>query len=270
VLDSNGQLAMELHNDSDNEWFSNEWIDIDDFQVSVHVPEHYEYALDLDASLIDSSESLSDIILTKMPDDITLKDADGNEIVQNADGSYTVTLDANGDSNLTIVSSDELSSDERGFIVASVTSTDTEHNDTATTTIAGSDNDTITIDNSDSVDGGAGLDTLLLQDDITLDFLDSNIATIKNVEKIDLGNNGDHSILNLSLEDVLDMTDANHTLTILGDSSNDVVSVLNDGENVWSKGGQVVENGHTFDVYTNSGDSSVILKIEDIITDSIV
>jgi hypothetical protein len=73
------------------------------------------------------------------------------------------------------------------------------------------------------------------------------------------------------------MTDSStHDLYILGDSG-DSVDFLN--TNGWSKGATAVTetvNGasHTFDVYTNStsassGDPTVIVKVEQAITDTI-
>jgi len=69
---------------------------------------------------------------------------------------------------------------------------------------------------------------------------------------------------------VLDMTDSGKTLSILGDAG-DSVSLQNGvGLDVWSKGGSVTESGHTFDVYTNTFDIDVQVKIEQAINDSIV
>jgi len=66
------------------------------------------------------------------------------------------------------------------------------------------------------------------------------------------------------------MTDTNNDIKILGNDANDVVTLKDENGNQWTKGGQVTESGHTFDVYTNSGDASVTVKVEDNITDSIV
>ncbi len=131
---------------------------------------------------------------------------------------------------------------------------------------------------ANAIDGGTGFDTLILSmDGSAINFNALNTSAnmaIRNIEVIDLGSNGannDHSLTNLSLQDVIDMTDSNNDLYILGDSS-DTVDFLNN--NGWSKGTTAVTetvNGasHTFDVYTNSTDSTVVVKVEQAITDTI-
>jgi uncharacterized protein YegL len=141
-----------------------------------------------------------------------------------------------------------------------------------------SDMTTYTGDGSAVVDGGAGIDTLILTSN-SLPTLDFNIITssntdLDNIEIIDLGHNGNHEIRNLSLQDVLDITDSNNTLTILGDSGDKVDfngTIFNN--NGWSKSGTSTEviNGssHTFDHYRNSGDNTVLVKVEQAIQDTI-
>ena len=76
---------------------------------------------------------------------------------------------------------------------------------------------------------------------------------------------GKHDI-SLSLQDVIDMTDTNNELKIMGDAG-DKVSFT--GAN-WEKGSPVTEDSKTFDIYTNSSDSSVKVKVQDAIDDSII
>jgi uncharacterized protein YegL len=120
------------------------------------------------------------------------------------------------------------------------------------------------------VDGGIGFDTFIMSTDgssINFNALSSTNMPLRNIEVIDLGTNGaadNHSLTNLSLQDVIDMTDSNNDLYILGDSS-DTVDFLN--TNGWAKGTTPVTetvNGasHTFDVYTNTTDSTVMVKVE--------
>jgi len=158
--------------------------------------------------------------------------------------------------------------------------------DTATASISflvnqtdGLHNDETIIYNSTLSDGATGIDTLIFSSQTVIDFtaLTSVNNPIKNMEIIDLGSNGNHTLTNLSLQDVIDMTDSTtHDLYILGDSG-DTVDFLN-GDN-WSKNAVAVTetvNGssHTFDVYTNSvaatsGDPTVTVKVEQAITDTI-
>ena len=77
-------------------------------------------------------------------------------------------------------------------------------------------------------------------------------------------------MVNISLQDVIDMTDGNNDLYILGDAG-DKVTV--DTTTLTKQDGSVSEvvNGseHTFDVYVNASDPTVTLKIEQTITDTI-
>ena len=135
----------------------------------------------------------------------------------------------------------------------------------------GTGNDTLVFDGVDSVvDGGAGLDTLVLSMNTSINF-DSLITNpVSNIEVIDLAQNGDHQMVNISLQDVIDMTDGNNDLYILGDAG-DKVTV--DTTTLTKQDGSVSEvvNGseHTFDVYVNASDPTVTLKVEQTITDTI-
>ncbi len=131
-----------------------------------------------------------------------------------------------------------------------------------------------------NVDGGAGIDTLIFSMDgsaINFAALDATNNPIKNIEIIDLGHGGssdNHSLTNLSLQDVIDMTDSTHTLKILGDAGDSVDFVNGTGNDTWSKTANASTetiNGvsHTFDHYINSKDSSVLVKVETTINDTI-
>jgi T1SS-143 domain-containing protein len=125
-----------------------------------------------------------------------------------------------------------------------------------------SGDDTLVYDSGDSViDGGENLtgnydnDTLLLINDDDIDFsaLDNDI--VKNIETIDL-KDGAHDLSNLSLQDVIDMTDSDNDLLIKGDSDDSVA--LTGG--VWQQG-TTTSDGYV--EYTNSNDPTVVLKIDE-------
>jgi Ca2+-binding RTX toxin-like protein len=129
----------------------------------------------------------------------------------------------------------------------------------------GAGNDTLVYDSADSkIDGGVGTDTLLFNAKTTIDFstLDSTNDPIKNIEVLDL-TQAKVTIQNLSLNDVLDMTEAGagniHTLTIQG-ANDDAVNVP------VASGNYTVAKTNTggFDVYTYShtGDPTVVVKID--------
>ncbi len=135
----------------------------------------------------------------------------------------------------------------------------------------GTGNDTLVFDGVDRVvDGGAGLDTLVLSMNTSINFDSLNSNPVSNIEVIDLAQNGNHQMVNISLQDVIDMTDGNNDLYILGDTG-DKVTV--DTTTLTKQDGSVSEvvNGseHTFDVYVNASDPTVTLKVEQTITDTI-
>lgn len=87
--------------------------------------------------------------------------------------------------------------------------------------------------------------------------------------EIDLREESD-SFNNLTLSDVINLTDSTNNLTILGDASENLNFKSEPGAQ-WNKSDSTVdENGNTFDVYTNSGDSTVEVMIQQDINDQIV
>jgi hypothetical protein len=123
-----------------------------------------------------------------------------------------------------------------------------------------SGDDDILLYKGEAIDAQDGIDTLVLNG-LTIDY-----ANITNMEVIDLSADV-NTLDNLTLDEVINMTDDNNDLKILGD----IADSVNIKGNEWNKDDtQVTEGGHTFDVYTNSNDSSVILKVEDGINDHII
>ena len=187
-----------------------------------------------------------------IPGNAVVKDSGGNLLTE-SNGSYSV---ASGNESITLSSSTPIVVDE---IAASVSSNDT--GDTATTTLAGSLDDIIVYDAGDSVDGGAGIDTLELSGNLVLDFSDENMASIENIEKIDLSI-GDHEI-SLSLSDVLDMTDPAHQLVITGDSS-DTLHFSNDlAGSGWSQTNSTSNGDGTTTYNYSDGNDSLTLTVDE-------
>ncbi|WP_428739985.1 beta strand repeat-containing protein, partial [Sulfurimonas sp.] len=109
-----------------------------------------------------------------------------------------------------------------------------------------------------AVDGGAGYDTITLLTNASLDSVD--FAQLDNIEEIDMSNSGTNSIDNLSLNDVLDMTDADNTLVIKGD---DGVDSLNSVDTTgWTENSKTDDGTNTTYEYTD-GTNTVTLIVED-------
>jgi len=76
---------------------------------------------------------------------------------------------------------------------------------------------------------------------------------------------GAHTLSNISLADIIGLTEASHDLAIMGDAGDSVNFKASDG---WiSTAGTSGDTG--FHLYTNSGDATVLVKVEDTITQTI-
>ncbi len=172
-----------------------------------------------------------------------------------------------------IESSSDVYLDEISYTPAVTTTTDVT--ETFTYEIIDSDGDTssanLTIDGNNNTilydsnallqDGGLGIDTLILNTSDDLDF--SNISNLQNMEIIDLAG-ADHAVTNLTVADVINMTDNNNVLTIYGDIGDNVSKPVGTTE-TWTQTSTGVAdgNGHTVDVYSVSdGSNTVTVNIE--------
>jgi VCBS repeat-containing protein len=133
----------------------------------------------------------------------------------------------------------------------------------ADTLIGGDGNDRLFGDSSDTLlDGGAGIDTLVLPSVGGTIDMSALSGMTKNIEVLDL-TQGDYHLTNLKLSDVVNVTDTNNTLTIVGDSA-DQVTV--DSSLTKTSTQDLTINGatHTFDICTHSNisDPTVTLQIQ--------
>ena len=106
------------------------------------------------------------------------------------------------------------------------------------------------IQDTSTIDGGAGYDTLKVADN-SIDF-----SHVKNIEKLDITDvnktSADTNVVTLSANDVLDMTDSNNKLKIDGDN-NDKLNLSGGG---WSKGA-------SNDGYTTFTSGTVTVEVKD-------
>ncbi len=109
---------------------------------------------------------------------------------------------------------------------------------------------------NDYVDGGAGNDTVKVNGTGVIDAFDANI---ENVEVIDMKDNQQQT-LNLSADDVLNMTDGNNTLFVKGDADDNVnLTGLQKVENTGSMG----EDGYVMYSDTGTGTAEAFVYISD-------
>lgn len=129
----------------------------------------------------------------------------------------------------------------------------------------GASNDTLVIDSEDGIiDGGTGYDTVMLSGNHHIDFSNLGTLQISNIEVLDL-TNGDHTLNNISAEDILNITGESNTLLITGDSG-DIVGLIGSD---WTNGAPTVINGVSYDVYNGVGED-VTIQIQDGITVDII
>ena len=151
--------------------------------------------------------------------------------------------------------------------------------DNGTATIKFDGNNTVTgtsadefiiYDSNDTLnDAGTGTDSLILDSGISLDF--DNVSGLSNFENIDLSQTGNHSLSNLEIQDVIDMTDSNNVMKLLGDAGDSVTLKNGNGGNWEDTGTDENIDGQSYDLYSKTGDNSAVtLKIDQDITTNII
>ena len=232
----------------------------------------YSFGVGIDSTGNLVGTSLNDSILGTSGDD-TISGAVGNDILDGALGNDTIN---GGDGNDILIGrdgNDILNGDAGNDKLYGGAGNDTLNGGTgndyldggagADRLYGGAGDDTLVFDKNDTIiDGGlGGKDTLVLGSNDNIDFSALDNSIIKNIEIIDL-NAGSHSLTKLSLQDVIDMTDSTEkTLKIIGDAG-DSVELTNTGTNSWSTTSTQTIDSVTYDVYTNSEDSSYKVLIQ--------
>lgn len=248
----------------------------------------YQYPLDI---LEASGENLSDISVigfAGLPEGAIL--SNGSDVYTLDSDTFTFSsADINVPASWTLTVPSELSEDVS--IVASLTSTQSDgssamsyvgvYGDNVITGSEGPDsldgrdgNDTLTLDTQDVlIDGGIGTDTLIVAGNTNIDFEAWDSSALKNIEVIDL-TNGSHELNNLSLDDVVKMTDGNNDIYIVGDVGDKVDFLDSNGWEISTTTPTVTQmingNEYTFDVYVNNVDPTVTVHVEQVITDTIL
>jgi hypothetical protein len=198
--------------------------------------------------------------------DFTAVDSDGDDV----SGSLSVTFDSTLDAIEGTDENDALGGSDADEVLYGDDGDDILNGGEGEDELYGQDgDDELVYDDADSViDGGEGFDTLKLLDGQGIDFEDLGTQQIRNIEEIDLSEDEGSSVLeNLTLEAVQNLTDSNNQLIITGDDT-DQVTFKNTGTNEWSKvAGVGDELG--FDIYTNSGDDTVRVLVEEEVVDEI-
>ena len=153
---------------------------------------------------------------------------------------------------------DTLTATDAGQAIAGLSGDDTLAGGAGTDRLyGGTGNDTFNIataiDTTDTMDGGAGTDVLQFNFAQTVNL--SNLTNVTNMEKIDLISGSINNNVTLTANDVFNITDSNHTLTIMGDAGD----TANISLGAWSNGGS--SGGYT--TYTATVSTQLVTLLVD-------
>ncbi len=131
--------------------------------------------------------------------------------------------------------------------------------------VTGDGNVSYTYTGITDIDAGAGFDSVAIDSSITFDAGTTlDFSKLDNIEKIDLStNNNDDTLTNLTLDDVLNITDSSNELIITGDSADDISSVNTNG---WTKGIEThddVAGTTSYEYSKDGGGDSITLTVDD-------
>jgi len=125
----------------------------------------------------------------------------------------------------------------------------------------------MTYESGTIIDGGAGEDTLVIEDEAFLDFSLLAQDQITDIENLDLSGGTNTTLTNLTIDRVFDMTDDNNILNIMGDNDDSVQRPLEWGTST----GTTVIDGETYNQYSAiNGTEIVYLNIQENIDEEIV
>ncbi|HPC75712.1 MAG TPA: Ig-like domain-containing protein [Synergistales bacterium] len=224
-----------------------------------HIP------INLNASIFDTDGSETVTLEVKGLGDYASFYSGGSLISSTIYDSGTDTYTVSGIEASKIDDLSFIQASKTGMVEVTAYTVETNNGDTSTPPVTGSfeidifekiataGDDTL-LYSGKPLDGLAGEDTVIMRFNEGIDF--GTDPAIRNVEIFDLRGetSGSNTLNHLSIQDVIDITDSNNTLTIFGDA-NDSVNIIDDGH--WT-----TETIDGFYVYTHAIHTDVILKIQ--------
>jgi len=194
----------------------------------------FQTTLSIVATQTNSDEAISNVQV-EIPTNVDVSDANGNEL-EVVDGIVNLPVTNGIETSITLVSEERLTQDELDSI-----------------------QDSVTIPATNSLDNDGVFD---LNDGMDFDFSDDNLDNLHDITEIDMQNDSANSIEGITLDDILEMTDDNNTLTITGDD-NDSLDISTDG---WTQNGPTItdsDSGMTTYEYSNSSGDIITLNIDE-------
>jgi VCBS repeat-containing protein len=190
---------------------------------------NYHTTITVLATQENTDEILSDVVINVPVNVLEVQDAEGNTLAI-TDSTVNVPVTSGVESSIIFISNEELSQDELNSIEGSVTSTNTDGEANIAIDAVGFD-----------LDDEEGYDIISLEENLNLDFSDDNLDSLSCLDMIDMENTTQNDIVGLSLDDILEMTDENNTLTIMGDDK-DNLDIDTTG---WEQNAPAVTNADT-------------------------
>ncbi|MDP3291674.1 MAG: hypothetical protein Q8M43_06555, partial [Sulfuricurvum sp.] len=114
-------------------------VDAEPIMTTQEVVVGFEYDISYHVGLndTDGSETLGNLTMSNLPDGSQLQDANGEAVMPNEDGSYTLDTQPDSTVSMTLVSTQEIAPEQFDSMSASITSTDIDDSSTATMTVTG-------------------------------------------------------------------------------------------------------------------------------------
>ena len=122
------------------------------------------------------------------------------------------------------------------------------------------------LQNSESafaIDGGAGVDTVLLADDVMLDYRAVS-GRIKDIEDFDLGRYDGGEVLKISLDDVLKIraTSENKDVLLIAGAEGDTLELFSGHDDSWSITETREIGDEQYHFYSNTLSEQVLLAVD--------
>ena len=214
-------------------------------------------------SHINLGDGDNELIVKTNIDDSIVKAGSGDDIVtvhnwvrngsdiNLGDGNNTLTVDYKiVNSTVTTGKGDDTVDVKNGAIIGTTVNLGKGDD----TVIVGNKDITDNLGNKSNIEGGDGYDKLIITDPGTTINLSNIASQARDFEEINISNKKQNTTVNVTLKDVMDITDSDHVLAITGDSG-DKVSLAGGRSAGWKEDTSGDYAKYGYKTYTNTDDN---------------
>ena len=214
-------------------------------------------------SYIDLGDGDNELEVKTNIDDSIVKAGSGDDIVtvhnwvrngsdiNLGDGNNTLTVDYKiVNSTVTTGKGDDTVDVKNGAIIGTTVNLGKGDD----TVIVGNKDITDNLGNKSNIEGGDGYDKLIITDPGTTINLSNIASQARDFEEINISNKKQNTTVNVTLKDVMDITDSDHVLAITGDSG-DKVSLTGGRSAGWKEDTSGDYAKYGYKTYTNTDDN---------------